>query len=43
MTKREAKQILSGDFLGIDLNGKSHADLFAEAFQMALECLDEVE
>ena len=39
MTKKEAKQILSGDFCGIDLNEKSHAELFAEAFEMALEVL----
>ena len=42
MTKKEAATILKGDFSKVALqDGQSHADVFAAAFKMAIEILEQ--
>ena len=44
MTAKESLKILSGDFSDVTLrDGESHADVYAEAFNMAYEALEKAD
>lgn len=40
MTNKEAIEVLSGDLSNINIEDNSHADIFQEAFRMAIKALE---